>query len=203
MIFVAHPQGQHSQFGIIGRHRMRLQIEEDLQAVFDLAQEIVIFVEQDVFLVGQAAALLQLGHGLERIAGSQLRQVAAVEELQELDHELDIAYAAVADLHVADLVVAVDLLFDPPLEGLDAADVGPAQVAAIDPGRNLRKEMVAQVQVAGNGPGLDISLPLPSSPANVVVGEHGLQAHHHRAPLPVGPQPQVDPVGCAPTPYSP
>ena len=109
--------------------------------MLDLAEEVVVLAQQHALLVGQAAALFQPGHGLQRVAGPQLGQVAAVEELQELDHELDVANAAVADLHVADLVVAVDVLLDPPLEGLDAADVGPAQVAAVDPGRKLREEL--------------------------------------------------------------
>ena len=49
----------------------------------------------------QAADLFQLGHGLQRVAGAKLGQVAAVEQLQELDDELDVADAAVAGLHVA------------------------------------------------------------------------------------------------------
>ena len=162
--------------------------------MLDLAEEIVVLAQQHALLVGQAAALFQPGHGLQRVAGPQLGQVGAVEQLQELDHELDVANAAVADLHVADLVVAVDLLLDPPLQGLDAADVGPAQVTAVDPGRKLREELVAQVQVAGNGPGLDVSLPLPGAAADVVIREHRRQAHHHRPSLPIGPQPQIDAV---------
>ena len=54
-------------------------------------------------------------------------------------------------------------LLDPPLEGLDAGDVGPAQVAAIDPRLELLEEFVAQIQIAGDRPGFDERLPLPGA----------------------------------------
>ena len=76
-----------------------------------------------------------------------LGQVAAVEQLQELDHELDVADAAAAGLHVAlRAAFAVRALLDPPLEGLDAADVGPAQVAAVDPRAELFEELALRGQ---------------------------------------------------------
>ena len=115
---------------------MRLQVEHDLQPVLDLPQEGVVLFEDRPFQVRQAADALQLGERLQRVAGAQLGQVAAVEQLEELDDELDVADAAAAGLHVAGAAADVErLLLDPPLQGLDAADVGVAQVAAIDPGR--------------------------------------------------------------------
>ena len=83
------------------RQQVRLQVEHDLQAVLDLAQEAVVVVEDRPLLVRQAADAFQLGDRLERVAGAQLRQIAAVEQLQELDDEFDVADAAVAGLDVA------------------------------------------------------------------------------------------------------
>ena len=80
---------------------MRLQIEHDLQPVLDLAQKAVVLLQDRPLLVGQAADLLQLGDGFQRVAGAELGQIAAVEQLQELDDELDVADAAAAGLHVA------------------------------------------------------------------------------------------------------
>ena len=165
--------------------------------MFDLAEEIVVLAQEDALLVSQATALFQIRHGLQGIAGAKLREVAAVEKLQELDHELDVADATVADLHVAGLVLAVGRLLDSPFEGLDAADVGPAEIAAVNPGRKLLEKMLAQFHVARRRPGLDKRLPLPRPPANVVIIEHGGQGHNHRPPLAVRPQPQVDTVGNA------
>ncbi len=80
--------------------QVRLQIEHDLQAVLDFAQEGVVFLQEDSLLVRQAAADFQLGDRFQRVAGAQIRQVAAVEQLQKLDGEFDVADAAVAGLDV-------------------------------------------------------------------------------------------------------
>ena len=77
---------------------MRLQVEQELQAMLGLAQEAVGVVEDAVFLIGQAADVFQGLQGQERVALADVRQVAAVEQLQELDGELDVADAAVAGL---------------------------------------------------------------------------------------------------------
>src|SRR5690606_35687345 len=100
-IDVAHPQGQLAHLGRRFGKQVRLQVEHDLQAVLDLPQEAVVFFQDQPLLVRQAAALLELGDGQQRVAHPQLREIAAVEQLQELDGELDVADAAVAGLDVA------------------------------------------------------------------------------------------------------
>ena len=57
---------------------MRLQVEEQLQAVFGLAQKAIGVVEDTVLLVGQAADSLQSLHGQQRVALADLRKIAAV-----------------------------------------------------------------------------------------------------------------------------
>ena len=79
---------------------MRLQVEHDLQAMFQLAEHDVVLFQHRPFLQGQAAGLLQPVDGLQRVAGADLGQVAAVEQLQELDRELDVPDPAVAGLDV-------------------------------------------------------------------------------------------------------
>ena len=98
---VAHAQGQLAQLVVAVGQAMRLQIEQELQAVLGLAQKAIGVVEDAIFLIGQAADVLQGLHGLERVALADLGQVAAVEQLQELDGELDVADAAVAGLDLA------------------------------------------------------------------------------------------------------
>ena len=122
---IAHAHRELGQFVALRGQQVRLQVEHDLQAMLDLAQEAVVVFEDRPFLVRQAAGLLELGDGVERVAGADLGQGAAVEELQELDHELDVADAAVAGLHVPQVgPFALGALLDPPLERLDAGDVG-------------------------------------------------------------------------------
>ena len=70
----------------------------------------------------QAAGVFQLGDGFERVAGAQVRQIAAVEQLQELDDEFDVADAAVAGFDVAVVgPFALAALLDAAFEGFDAA----------------------------------------------------------------------------------
>src|SRR5260370_11983699 len=102
------------------RQAVRLQIEHELQAVLDLTQEPVSIIEYPILGVGQAADALQGGQGLESVALAGIGQIAAVEKLQELDGEFDVADAAVPrlDLRVALAVPPRALLHAPPA-GLD------------------------------------------------------------------------------------
>ena len=102
---------------VVGQH-VRLQVEHDLQPVLDLAQEAVVVLQDRALLVRQAAGLLEPRDGVERVAGADLGQGAAVEQLQELDDELDVADAAVAGLHVARSATprVLGVLLDAPLE---------------------------------------------------------------------------------------
>ena len=101
VLVIAHPHRQLGQLVAIVRQQVRLQIEHDLQAMLELAQHAVVVFEHGPLLGRQAAGLFQAGDGVERVAGADFGQRAAVEQLQELDHELDVADAAVAGLHVS------------------------------------------------------------------------------------------------------
>ena len=93
---VTHPQGQGAHRLDVARHLVRLAVEEDLQPVLDLTQEAVRVVHDVPFLGAQAADLLEPGDRLERGGVADLRILAAVQQLQELDDELDVANPALA-----------------------------------------------------------------------------------------------------------
>src|SRR5207244_837944 len=117
------------------------------QPVLGLAQEAVGVVEEVVLLVGQAADALERLQGEQGVALADLGQVAAVEQLQELDAELDVADAAVAglDLSVA-LAGPAGLLLDAALEGLDLVDLGETQIFAVDERLDGADELLAEFQ---------------------------------------------------------
>ena len=79
-------------------HLVRLAVEQDLEPVLDLAEEAVGVVHDASLVGGQAADLLELGDGRERVGAADLGVLAAVEQLEELDDELDVADPAVAGL---------------------------------------------------------------------------------------------------------
>src|SRR5262249_29404743 len=118
-----------------------------------------------------AANTFQGLHGQQGVALTDLGQVAAVKQLEELDGELNIADAAVAslDLGVADAGSA-GLLLDLSLEGLDVIDLREAQVFAGDEPLEGAQEGLAELAVPGYGPDLDQRLSLPGAAHGVVVG---------------------------------
>ena len=144
---VTHPHGQLGQLVAVVRQHVRLQVEHDLQPMLELAQDVVVVFEHGPLLGREAAGLFQPGDRVQRVAGANLRQGAAVEQLQELDHELDVANAAVAGLHVPQVAAfAFGALLDAALERLDARDVGEAEIAAINPRLEPREQIAAQAR---------------------------------------------------------
>ncbi len=82
---------------------------------------------------------------VERVGVADLGILAAVQELEELDDELDVADAAAAGLDLDLRRAGRDgALLDPPLQGLDLGDLGRAEVAAIDERRDRFEEGPAQ-----------------------------------------------------------
>src|SRR5205807_921494 len=101
-----------------------LQIEEDLQSMFGLAQKAIGVIERAILLIGEAAGRFERLHRQEGVALADLGQVAAVEELKELNRELNVADAAVSGLDLAaGLSCLRRALFDLALERLDAVDL--------------------------------------------------------------------------------
>src|SRR5262249_1911245 len=143
-----------------------------LEPVLHPAKEAVRIFHVAALLGGQAADLLEPRDRRQRVAMAHLRRLPAVEELEELDDELDVADAAAADLDL-DLRSAgrEGPLLDPPFHRLDLADLGTAQVTAIDERRDRVQEGMAQLEVAGDRAALDQRLALPGSPRGLVVAQ--------------------------------
>ena len=175
---------------------MRLAVEEDLQPVLDLAEKAVGVVHDVPFLGAQAADLLQPGDGLERGRVADLGILAAVQQLQELDDELDVANAASARLDLDLGGPGRDgALLDPPLERLDLGDLGRAEIAAIDERLDRLEKGLAQGEVARDRTALDERLALPGPAAGHVVAQRGVQRPRQCPLFAVGPQPHVDAIG--------
>ncbi len=122
-------------------HLVRLPVEKNLQAVLHPAQKPVVLVENDAFLRAQAPDSLELRDRHERGGMPDLLILAAVQQLEKLHHEFDVADAAVPglDFHFGRPRRDRPLL-DPPLERLDFGDLGGAQKAPIDKRLNLVAE---------------------------------------------------------------
>ena len=179
---VAHPHGQ----GFAGRRVVRkgvgLCVEENLQPVLRGAEQGVGPLEHLAFFVGQPARAGQPPNRLKRVAGADLGRVAAAEQLEKLDRGFDIPDASPAHLHIPLVVAFADCpLLDPPFERFDAADVGPRQPTAVDPGLKLGQQPLAKRLAPRRRPRLDPRLPFPGAAERVEILQHCLDRHHHRA----------------------
>ncbi len=88
---------------------------------------------------------------------------------------------------VAMALVRVDL----PLDRMDVGDRGEVEIFAPDEGRELVEEVLARVDVAGDGPRLDEGGALPVLADALVIGEGRLERDRDRRRAGVGPQPQI------------
>jgi hypothetical protein len=134
----------------------------------------------------------------ERGRVAQRRITAAPDQLQHLGGELDLPYAAAAELYVVPgerdgragapgALVHMDL----PLDGVDVRDRGEIQVTAPDEGADLAQEMLAQRLVPGHRPGLDHRRPFPVLPHALVVDDGGIDRDGERRRRRVRPQSQI------------
>src|SRR5262249_60761161 len=113
-------------------------------------------LEELGLLVGEAARPFQSLHRQQRVPLAHLGDAAAVQKLQELDGELDVADAAAAGLDVVVAAAgAAGLLLDAPLQRLDLVDLAEAQVLAVDERLDVPDEAFAELQVAGDRAPLD------------------------------------------------
>src|SRR5206468_11818575 len=137
-----------------------------------LAQKSISVFENLVLLGGQAADLFQRLHGEQSVPLPNLRQVAAVEELEKLNGKLDVPDAAVAglDLLITDSGTS-DLLLDAPLERLDLVDFRETQVLAVHERLDGLEELLAQVQITGDGAKLAQFFPFPGSTERGLIRE--------------------------------
>ena len=97
---VAHDPGQAVHGLAAGGQGVDLLLGHQLEAVLDGAQQAVGVVEGPGVVGLDVAAGAQLGQGVEGGGRPQGGVVAAVDQLQELDGELDVADAAPAPLHL-------------------------------------------------------------------------------------------------------
>ena len=195
---VAHPSRELAQF-VNGRGELvGLPIEQQLQAVFGLAQKAV-GVRQNVHLVpGQAPGDFERFETQQRVALPHRWQVAAVEQLQELHRVFDVPNPAAPRLHVEFVGPGLRrALLHPALQRLHFVDLGEAEILAVNERLDRPVELAAQRHVPRNRAEFDERLPFPGSPLYVVIRQGAGHRTRQRPACAVRTQPQIDPVGNA------
>ncbi len=197
----AEPPRHEPQRPRLTGQRVGLQLVEQLQPVLDGAQMHERVRERAPELGRQVAALGQAEQGLERVPLAQPRVVAAVEQLQGLHDELDLADAAAPELDVAGAPVAGpaagQLAVDLTLHPADRRDHGRVDTGAIDDFADQLHEPDADALVARRHPRLEQRLALPRRRPLAVVGLVALDRQREGADASLRAQPHVDPEDVA------
>jgi hypothetical protein len=180
--------------------RMGLAIVFKLEAMFEVAEELIGAGEAAVFDGGEELLIAKAGEGEHGAAVADPGFAAAVEALEALDEELDIADAAGGELDVdfGGVELAGGELFVDAEAGLgDGFDGGEVERRGIDERFDEGEEGAAGGGVAGGDAGLDEHLEFPVAAAGLVVGLGGFEGHDDFAVAAFGAETEVDTVADA------
>ena len=177
---------------------MSLAVEKNLEPVLDPPKKAIGVIHDASFIGGEATDLFELVNGQQGIGAADLGILAAVQQLQKLDHELDRREFHRAPVLTSKSAPRRDLLFDPPLQRLDLRDLAGTQVAAVDERGDGLDKRASQAEIAGDRTALDQGLALPRSTPGLVVAQGRVQRTGQRTLFAVGAKPHVNPVGNAP-----
>ncbi len=161
---------------------------EELDAVFQRPQEAVGGVQGGGVLASDVAAGRQCGERVEGAGAAQGGIAAAVDQLEKLDGEFDVAQAARAEFELAFDAVGGDVLDHPQAHLAHIGD----EVLALGglPDHRLHRIDIrlAEVQIAGHRAGLEQGLELPGLGPALVVGEMAGEGADQRAVAALGAQ---------------
>ena len=170
----------------------------DLQAVLDVPQEDVRGRQVPPHLRLDEPVRAEVVEGGQGVAGAQVRRLAAVDDLEHLREQLDLADAPAPLLHVLVEVAALAVLaVGPRLVAGELLDGRVVQVLAVHEGDGQLDEPPAEVEVARDRPRLDEREPLERLAHALVVLRRLLQRVDEVAALPHRAQAHVDPVEVA------
>ena len=183
---------EHSQLLGARGHQMRAAQLTELHAVLEHAQHAVVAREGR----GIRSPDVSLGdQGVQRLQRAALPDpivAEAVDELQQLDGELDVADAAGPELDLVRKLAGGDVLGDPLAHALHVVDEVLARRAR--PHLRLDRSDVRgpELDIPRDGTGLQERLELPALRPAVVVRQVRVQRPHERALLALGPQIRID-----------
>ena len=164
-----------------------------LDPVFDVPPEAVGGDQRARLAIAEQPGDPQAVQRARRGALAQVAALAAVEQLQRLHHQLDVADAARAQLHVERPVAGCRRRR--PVHRAQLADVAHhrrVDAARVDEWLQHRQQLLAERAVAGARPRAQQRLPLPGAAEGLVVALRGRERVAQRPRAPLGAQPQVD-----------
>jgi len=186
-------------FGV-GGEGVGLAVVFKLEAMFEMAEELVGAGEAAVFNGREELFIVEAGEGEHGAAVADPGFSSAVEALEALDEEFDIADAAGAEFDVDGLGVelAAGELFVDAEAGLgDGFERGEVEGGGVDEGLDEGEEFAPGGGVAGGDAGFDEHLELPVAAAGLVVVFGGVEGDDDLAEAAFGTEAEVDAVADA------
>ena len=163
-----------------------------LQPVFEQPQELVRRGHVGGVVAADVATRAKRGQRVDRRRDMQRLVVAAVHQLQQLHGELDVAQPAGAELELAGPHPGGHEFLDAPAHRLHLGHEV-LTLARRPHHRHQRVDvLLAELGIAGGGPGLQQRLELPRLGPPLVVRDVRVQRAHQLAVLAFGPQRRVD-----------
>ena len=165
----------------VGRQHLRLPITDTLQRMLGITEELVAFLHLRNHGRRQITLPLQRGQHLEQRPLLQAEVAPAVNQLEGLGDELDLANAAGAELDVLAHALAPHFLLNQQLHRAQRLDGGEIQVAAIDEGAQHLQQFCPRGLIATHHARLDHGVALPVTTLVLVVLLQRVEAEHQRA----------------------
>ncbi len=178
----------------VRREVVGLQVAHHLEPVLQPAQEPVGVGEGVGVLLRDVALVRERRECGERVGLAETPIPAAMDDLEELDGELDVADAAAAAFDLRELLAATpDVLLEPDLRAADLVDRGLVEVARIRELAHALDERGGEGQVARGGARLDHRLAFPGGGFALVVRERRSERSGERPRPTARAERQVDP----------
>ena len=191
---LAHGERQPQFRPFIVRQVVGLLIGPGLQAVLDPAQKVVGLLEAVHCGFRHSAAGGQMIQHPQDAALAQRRIAPAVDELERLANEFDLADATWPQLDVAPHPLAFHLLGDQGLHVAQGFERAVIQIAAVDEGPQPVQQSFPRRPVAGDDPRLDHGVAFPVTAMILVVILEGGERNRQRPGIAEWAQTHVHPV---------
>ena len=175
----------------IGRQHLRLPVTDALQGMLGITQKLITFLHLRNHRRRQVALPFQRGQHLEQRPLLQTEVTSAMDQLEGLGDELDLANAAGAELDVFAHALAPHLLLDQQLHRTQRFDGGEIQITAINEGPQHFQQFGTRGLIATHHARLDHGVALPVTPLILVVLLQRIEAEHQRTAGTIGAQAHV------------
>ncbi len=113
---------------------MRLQVKHHLQTMLKFSQPFVILRQDSRFSVGQTLDFGQPPNRIQCVGCSNLRKLATIKQLHELDHKFDVSNSSMPCLDIGFTFTCLRRsTFDFSLQRFDATDISTAEISPVYP----------------------------------------------------------------------